>query len=43
MKYHTRENHEYHIERYNRCIYCLNGNEIMDEEQRKIIVKEAGV
>jgi len=43
MRYHTRENHNYHLERFNRCVYCLNGNIILDKEQRKLIVDEAGV
>ena len=37
MKYipktHSRENHEYHINKWKRCVYCENGIPIKEEEK----------
>ena len=33
---HTRENHEYHMNKYHRCVYCDNDIPLSDGEAEKL-------
>ena len=32
MKYHTYENHNYHINKYGRCLYCEQGSKYVQKK-----------
>jgi hypothetical protein len=32
-RYHTPENHEYHMKKWKRCVYCDNGVPIKDRDE----------
>ena len=31
VRNHTRQNHDFHMTRFKRCVYCLNGCEIIED------------
>jgi len=35
VKTHSRENHEYHLKRWGRCVYCDIGIPIVSDEAKK--------
>jgi hypothetical protein len=38
VRTHTRSNHDFHMGRFGRCVYCENGCKIKEEEEEKRIV-----